>query len=542
MAYALAIVIGISLVAGLIVYAVRYAKEVEKWRHQMQANEHRRLEECRGFIHEFARCYPEIEANALSKHELESKAIGGAQKDELIKFIKETVSKSDLFRLGAVNDKFLDLPVILSDDIRDKHVYVIGKSGFGKTTFLRHMIAKDLERGNGLAVLAPEAELLTDEILPIIPDNRIDDVIYFNPADIEMPVVLNPLQVRKDENIDVHVDETFTVLRRLTDEGGPRMNHILQFTLSALVERPGSTLLDVGPLLDRKNPAFRNEIIQTTADDLTRQFFENEYPQMPADAHLPILTRLGRIIRAQYVRNCLCPPHDTALTQEQIFDRTLDIRKAMDQGKILLFNLSDGILGQDASLLIGQLIVAKFQTATMSRAALAKSDRRRFYLYLDEFQNFCGVAKESYEKILSRARKYNLGLILAHQQTSQLPIELMREILGNVSTKIAFQLSHHDALILAKEIYGAYGSKADVVQSFMNLKVGETVCSVAGIVRKMNTPKVSDTHDRQKVKRIIERSREQYGIPRVFQKTSGTTKEKPQDDWLKDLDAGDVFA
>jgi hypothetical protein len=270
--------------------------------------------------------------------------------------------------------------------------------------------------------------MLSDELLPFIPEERINDVIYFNPADVECPVVLNPLHIESGDDIDLHVDEAFTILQRVAGEGGPRMDEILRHSLYALIERKDSTLLDLERLLDRNDDSFRKQVLQETGDDQTRRFFQQVYPQLPKDAHLPILNRIGRIVRSKYVRNCLCPPTRTSLSDKEASKRLLNIRQAMDDGKILLFNLSDGLLGEAASQLIGQFIVSKFQTATMSRANESKIERMPFYLYLDEFQNFCGIASKSYEKLLSRARKYRLGLILAHQQTGQLPLELMREI------------------------------------------------------------------------------------------------------------------
>ena len=218
------------------------------------------------------------------------------------------------------------------------------------------------------------------------------------------------------------------------------MDEILRQALYALMARADSTLIDVEKLLSRTDDTFRHEVIRTSEDEQTRYFFESTYPSFPKDAHLPITTRINRLVRPKMVRTLLCQP-----------GRCFNFREAMDDGKILLFNLSDGLIGQQTAELLGQLIVSKLQLAAMSRMDIPKAARRPFYLYMDEFQTFTGVNETSYEKMLSRARKYELCLILANQQTGQIPKLLMREILGNVTTFIMFTVSHVDAVALHQE-------------------------------------------------------------------------------------------
>jgi len=208
----------------------------------------------------------------------------------------------------------------------------------------------------------------------------------------------------------------------------------------------------------------------------------------------------------------------------------------------LLFNLSDGLLGEAASQLIGQLIVSKFQTATMSRADISKRDRRPFYLYLDEFQNFCGVASRSYERILSRARKYGLGLILAHQQTGQIPLELLREIFGNVSTLVSFQLSQPDAVRMSREFVTQVDY--DVVpipqEEFLRLNVGEAIVKIGKSAFPMRVPKASDRGDRTRAKEIIEQSRQTYGIPRI-RVSDAPPRKSGEGDPLESIDPEGIF-
>lgn len=542
-----AVVITIFIAVAIFLAYRYHVQQARSERHMARLRtqeESRRLEECENVVRFFANYLGYIARTVVSKDELAERIRAGATAVELEDFLIERIAGTKGPELGTHALAGDNIPVILPDTLRDKHMYVVGKSGYGKTNFLRYLIYQDLKEGNGLAVLAPEFEMLNDEILPFIPEDRIDDVVYFNPQDTVAPVVLNPLHLDEDEDIDLHVDETFTVFQRVIGEGGPRMDEILRHALYALVEKPGTTLLDFVPLLDRYDDSFRDEVIGTTNDEQTRYFFKHTYPQLPKDSHIPILNRIGRITRAKFVRNCLCPPTGSSLSIDEVSSRLLNIRKAMDDGKVLLFNLSDGILGNIASQLIGQLIVSKFQTATMSRADMTKTERRRFYLYLDEFQNFCGVASKSYEKILSRARKYRLGIILAHQQTGQLSPELMREILGNVSTLISFQVSQVDAAKLSKEFMSQIDFDLEPLppEELLRLNIGQAYCKIGKSAFPFNVPKMSDRPDRDRARVVIERSREQYGIPRIDE-FEDKRQDRPEidDDPLADIDPGGVF-
>jgi Type IV secretion-system coupling protein DNA-binding domain len=255
--------------------------------------------------------------------------------------------------------------------------------------------------------------------------------------------------------------------------------------------------------LDRADDEFRKEVIATSDDEQTRYFFEKTYPSFPKDAHLPITTRIDRLVRPRMVRTLLCQP-----------GRCFNFREAMDDGKILLFNLADGLIGEQTAELLGQLIVSKIQLAAMSRMDIPRAARRPFYLYMDEFQTFTGVNETSYEKMLSRARKYELCLILAHQQTGQIPKLLMREILGNVSTLIAFTVSHVDATMLTQEYPVDMGAKIEYVpvEEFVSLKVGEAWGKIGKSVFPLKTALAPQKPDFTRTKTVIERSRENYGI------------------------------
>ena len=420
------------------------------------------------------------------------------------------------------DDKPFDVKLPFS--IRDRHVYIIGRSGGGKTNLIRSMILQDAYYGRGVGVIAPEAELLKDEILPYIPENRIDDVIYIDPSDTSSPISFNPLYIdrgedRKDDEdngIDLKVDDALTVFKRLMGETGARMDEILRQSLYALMQRPGSTLLDLEPLLDRENSAFRDEIIRTSDDELTVRFFRDTYPGYPKDAHIPITTRINRLIRPKSVRSFLCQT-----------GKSFNFRKAMDEGKIVLFNLSDGLLGVQTSQLLGELIVSKMQMAAMSRADTPQAERRPFHLYLDEFQTFMGAAA-SYSIILSRARKYKLCLCIGHQQTGQIPQNLLEEIFGNVSTLIAFNVAHKDATRLSNEYVYEHAGNIEHVQSddFLRLRQGEAIVKIERNVLPVHVPLLPSTPNRKRAEYIIDRSYQNYS--------------KKQSSWYVDIKPPDV--
>lgn len=394
------------------------------------------------------------------------------------------------------------LPVILPSDLRDRHLYCIGKSGMGKSTLLRNLILQDAAAGEGIGVIAPEQEMLTDELLPFVPASRIDDVIYINPADTERPVPINPLHVDSREDFDLKLDQTLTIFHRLIDDGttgAPRMESILRYAFAALMAIPGSTLLDVPRLLSRTDDAFRARIVAQTRDEDVRHFWQSTYPAYPKDAHLSLTNRLGRFLQPKIIRSILCQP-----------DQSLNVRRAMDEGKILLFNVSDGILGELNAQLLGQLIVAKIQLAAMSRADTPPHARRRFHLVVDEFQAFCGVAGASYERILSRARKYNLALTLAHQQCGQIPESVMREILGNVSSLVIFRVGSTDARRLGHELEGV--SRQFDHRWLTTLGQYQAYCRFDQHLLSVSTlppPKGGSSAVRDA---IIRRSRAQYGV------------------------------
>jgi hypothetical protein len=296
-----------------------------------EGEENRRIAGCREVVTYIATAHGYIARECMSREELEEKIDKGITPEALSNEIYTRIRMCPGIILG-VNPHLNDSTEIkLPASLRDRHAYIIGKSGSGKTNIIRNMVLQDLQYGNGIGVLAPEQELLTEEILPYIPQDRIDDVVYMNPSDTDYPIPFNPLHLDEGEDIDLRVDDGVTIFKRLMGETGARMDEILRQSLYALLERKGSTLLDIERLLGRQDDTLRQEIIQTSSDPQTVHFFRDVYPSYPKDAHLPITSRIGRLVRPRAIRTLLCQP-----------GRSFNFREAMDEGKILLFNLSDG--------------------------------------------------------------------------------------------------------------------------------------------------------------------------------------------------------
>lgn len=502
--------VGISVIAGFVALVVsmilrsqqRYTAETAR-QEQVRA-ERQRLEDCGRVVLECANHLGYLARQVITRDELEARIDQGCSADELVEEICSRMDAVDGMILGTHLLGESHIPVKLTLPYRERHVYIIGKSGSGKTNLLRTMILQDIGAGAGIGVLAPEQEMLTDELLPYIPDHRLDDVIYLNPADTDCPVTFNPLHLDEGEDIDLKVDEVVTIFQRVLGDTGPRMAEILRQALYLLIARPGSTLLDVERLLDRSDGSFRKEVIQSCREPEAAQWWQEVYPSFPKDAHLPITNRLGRFLHPRSIRRLLCTP-----------GKSLDFGLAMDEGKIVLCNLSDGILGEQNSQILGQLIVSKFQLAVMGRARQPKGSRRPFYLYLDEFQTFTGAAGASYEKMLSRARKYKLGLILAHQQTGQISSSLLKEILGNVSTTICFLISREDALRFSKEFVTHASGELTTIpeEEFLRLRVGQAWCKMGEHAFRMRTHLAPQRLSRSHAERVIARSRQLYGTP-----------------------------
>jgi hypothetical protein len=502
---------GVGCVIGDGIRALMYSTKVlitspresgKKYRKRLtEAEENARIAGCKKVVLDLAGALGYIAREAMSKGELESLIFeSGITPQQLVDEIYKRIAKIPGIFIGKRQFEHWTLEMKLPDSLRDRHAYLIGRSGSGKTNLIRAMVLQDAYFGKGVGVLAPEQELITDELLPYIPEDRIDDVIYVNPADSKFPIAFNPLHCDPGEDVDEKVEDFVTIFKRYVGDTGFRMDDILDHALYALIRRRGSTLEDIPRFLSRENPAFRTEVLKT-ADERTRTFFTETYPTMGRDSANPIISRINAFTRREAVRNILCQP-----------GKSFNFRHAMDEAKIILFNLSDGILGEQASQLLGQIIISKIQLAAMSRADTPKAKRHPFYLYLDEFQTFTGVAETSYSRILSRARKYALGLILAHQQTGQISQNLLKEIFGNVTTFISFSVSSEDARKLSQEYAYEAGGDVEFVPpgDFIRLQTGHAIGKIGKTVFPFETFLLPTEPNPEKVNFIINRSRRNY--------------------------------
>ncbi|QQG41686.1 MAG: DUF87 domain-containing protein [Candidatus Woesebacteria bacterium] len=327
----------------------------------------------------------------------------------------------------------------IKDVDRRRHIWAIGKTGTGKSTLIANMAIDDIKKGRGMAIIDPHGDLC-DIILNYIPKNRINDVIYFNPADKDYPIVINPLEVTNKEEAELVVSGIVSIFNKIFGfSWGPRLEYILRNSLFTLSQIPNSTLRDIPLLLT--NRAFRLKIEDTIQDETMRAFWRDEFDKMPEklqqEAISPILNKVGQFVTSPLIRTVIGQPHSS-----------ISLDDAMNEGKIVLANLSQGRLGEDNAALLGAMLITKFQLAAMHRVAIAEEERRDFYLYVDEFQNF---ATGSFIKIMSEARKYRLDIMLANQYMAQIPEEVTKAILGNAGTVMTFAVGAGDADILTKE-------------------------------------------------------------------------------------------
>lgn len=380
---------------------------------------------------------------------------------------------------------------------RRKHLYIVGKTGTGKSTMIANMAINDMRNNEGVAIIDPHGDLC-DVLLDYIPSNRINDVMYLDPADLEHPFHLNPLEIKNESYRELIASGIVSIFYKLYHYSwGPRLEYILRNTILTLLHVPESTLLQVPEILT--NEKYREKVVAVLTDPVLKNFWNNEFnkmsPQMKSEAVSPILNKVGQFLSSQTIRNIIGHPVST-----------IDLEAAMNDGKIVLVNLSQGKLGEDNSALLGAMIITKMQLAAMNRVYLSEGERKDFYLYVDEFQNF---ATNSFIKILSEARKYRLNLTLANQYIGQIDEEVQMAIFGNAGSLVSFCVGSTDARLLSKE-FGEKYEEGELVglgnfQILMKLSIdNHTSPPFSGTTIPL--PKASN-HNRDKV---ISVSREQY--------------------------------
>jgi Type IV secretion-system coupling protein DNA-binding domain len=334
-------------------------------------------------------------------------------------------------------------PFGILDGDRPRHLYILGKTGVGKSTMLQNMCLQDIWQGKGVCFIDPHGDTV-EYILDRLPENRLKDVIYFNPADVDYPIGLNILQPEKDEQPFLICSGLMSVFKRIWQGmWSSRMEYILNNTLHALLEEKDATLLGVIKMLSNQN--YAKEVASRATNPLVRNFWLREYmsfhEKYRQEAVSPILNKIGQFFSTEVTRNILGQTTSS-----------FSFRDVMENRKILLVNLSKGRLGEDNSDLLGSLIITKLQLTAMSRVDTSKEGRSNFCLYVDEFQNF---TTDSFASILSEARKYGLNITLAHQYIDQLKEtgndRVMNAIFGNVGSMVIFQVGAKDAERLLPE-------------------------------------------------------------------------------------------
>jgi hypothetical protein len=405
---------------------------------------------------------------------------------------------SETTPIGITNFRNEKRPFGIKDTDRLNHIYVIGKTGTGKSTLLLNMAISDIERGNGICLIDPHGDI-AEKILNYVPKERIRDVIYFNPADESHVVSFNPLQNIKENQRHLVIAGLLATFKKIwADSWGPRLEYILRHTLITLCAYPDATLLDIQPLLT--NYDFRKRILSYCKDQYILSFWYNEFdkysPQLKAEAISPILNKTGLFIAISQLRNVIGQTR-----------KSFQIQEVMDEGKILICNLSKGKMGEDATTVLGSMLVNAIQLAALNRASITEEYRKPFYLYVDEMHSFVSL---SFTDILAEARKYKLSLFLAHQYIEQIHEKIRYAIFGNVGTMIIFRVGAEDAKQLVQEVHPTF-SEEDLINlprysMYLKLMIDGT-SSKPFSANTTAIPLINTSYKSE----IIEYSREVYG-------------------------------
>ncbi|MEK7181518.1 MAG: CxxC-x17-CxxC domain-containing protein [Patescibacteria group bacterium] len=387
----------------------------------------------------------------------------------------------------------------IKTDDRRRHMYVIGKTGMGKTNLLENLAIQDIQKGHGIAFIDPHGDT-AEKIIKAIPANRINDVIYFNPADQDFPIAFNVMEKVGPEYRHLVASGLVGVFKKIwADSWGPRLEYILRNAILALLEYPGSTLLGVTRILVDKS--YRERVVEKITDPVVRSFWVDEFTKWNdrtlQEVISPIQNKVGQFLSSSLVRNIVGQTVSS-----------FDIRKVMDEKKILIMNLSKGRIGEDNSALLGAMMITKIQLAAMARVDTPEEERADFYLYVDEFQNF---ATESFANILSEARKYHLNLILANQYVNQIEEEVRDAIFGNAGSIISFRVGATDAEFLEKEFEPVFMMNDIVNLPKYQIYLKLMIDGIAGDAFSANVlPPIKIESDPETERKIIQSSRERY--------------------------------
>jgi len=387
---------------------------------------------------------------------------------------------------------------------RRLHMYLIGKTGTGKTNMLQNMALDDIYEGRGIAVVDPHGDFV-DFILQRIPSSRINDVVVFDPSDFQYPVGFNLLENVDRDSRNIVASGLIGIFKKIWGDisWGPRLEYILRNVILSLMAYPDATMLAIMKILVDKN--FRSKVLAKVDDPILRDFWLNEYerydPKFRTEAVAPIQNKVGQFLSSSTIRNIVGQPKSS-----------FNVREIIDNNKILLVSLPIGKIGEDNSALLGAMMITKLQMTSMERASVKEEQRKDFYLYVDEFQNF---ATEAFATILSEARKYRLNLTVANQYIAQMPEPVRDAVFGNMGTIISFRVGAQDAPVLAKE-YSPVFEENDLVNLdkyhiYLKMSIDGITCpAFSGIT----LPPIKElTKNKEK---IIKISRERYSKPRDF--------------------------
>lgn len=416
---------------------------------------------------------------------------------------EKSTDPKDLSLFGVTNYRNDDKKFGILRVDRSKHLYVVGKTGSGKTKLLELLIISDIQAGEGCCFLDPHGDS-ADEILKYVPESRIKDVVYINPTDRDFPVGFNPLEPTQDYEARHRLAYFFVSIfkKEFVATWNARMEHLIRFIVLALLETPDSNILGIERMLS--DTGFRQRVIRQIQDPVVKSFWANEYgtwaERYANDAVVPILNKVGQFISNPVMRNMVGQTRNV-----------LDFEAFMNEGRIVIINMSKGKLGEENIGLLGSMFITRIQQAALGRSNTREQDRRPFYFYVDEFQNF---ANDALSSILSEARKYKLCMTVAHQYIAQLPQAVKDATFGNVGSLIAFSVGGDDASYLTKELLPAFAPEdlINLDNRDMYLKIlvnGKITPPFSARTIDMPKPGVDSTRD------ILNNSRMTYGKNRI---------------------------
>ncbi len=416
----------------------------------------------------------------------------------------DSTSKINYF--GQTDFRGKKVPFGIKTEDRSRHMYIIGKTGMGKSTLLENLAIQDIKNGEGVCFLDPHGSVV-EKLLDFVPPHRVRDVIYIAPFDLDHPVAFNVMEdVGKDQRHLVASGLMSTFEKIWVDAWSARMAYILNNTILALLEYPGSTLLGINRMLSDKK--FREQVVNNITDPSVKSFWVDEFAKytdrFAAEATPAIQNKVGQFTSNPLLRNIIGQPKSS-----------FDFREAMDNKKIILVNLSKGRIGEQNVNLLGGMLITKIYLAAMSRSNVSEGELRKlppFYLYVDEFQSF---ANKTFENILSESRKYKLALTIAHQYIEQMEEEVRNSVFGNVGTLIAFRVGPFDAEVLEKVFFPTF-TKEDLVNlSFTQVYLTLMIDGVGSQPFSSTTlPPIAATDASQKDK-ILAYTQERYAKPRA---------------------------